>query len=715
MDSDGSSVRRLTREKGYDGGPFFSPDGRKICWRRFSPDGATAEIHTMNADGTDPRPITRLGAMSWAPFFSPDGDYLIFATNVHGFANFELYIVDARGSREPVRVTEAEGFDGLPALHGDRLAWTSTRTSDKTSQVFFADWDHRLARRLLGLPEGPVPAAAAREERPKARHEIRAEDLRGIVTRLASPDMDGRMTGTEGARKATDFVEAFFRGIGLDPVTEDFEFTAGASPGPQGRLGRPGGEDLAPDREWRPLAHSGAGEFAAAPVVFAGYGIEAPDYDSYAHLSVKDKWVLVLDGAPPGKEALAPHAELRRKVRAARDRGARGLIVAGKELIEFRPGAAAAPTGLAAVSITEEAAGKLLERSGKSLKKIREGLETGAPAMGFEIPDVALEARIDIRWARRTGRNVYARLKGNGGATVAIGAHLDHLGRGAEGGSLARGDEKGQVHPGADDNASGVAAVLEIAERMAHEKPPLKHDVLFTIWTGEEMGLLGSAKFDPAGVVAYLNLDMVGRLDKALVLQGIGSSPAWPRQIERANAVVGLPVVTRSDPYLPTDATSFYVKGVPVLDAFTGLHPDYHTPRDTADKLNYAGTERIAELMARIASELATAGERPAYRSVEKPKSRSAHLGRAFLGTIPDYAQGDLAGVKLSGVAKGGPAEKAGVRGGDIIVQLAGKKIDNIYDYTDALSGLQVGKPAVLVVEQDGKRLELTVTPQPRE
>jgi Tol biopolymer transport system component len=715
MDADGAGVRRLTRHKGYDGGPFFSPDGSKICWRRFSPDGATAEIYTMNADGSDPKQITRLGAMSWAPFFSPEGDSLIFATNVHGFANFELYLVDAQGSHAPVRVTDAEGFDGLPVLHGGRLAWTCNRTSDRTAQVFFADWDHARARQRLGLPRPPGAAPPKREDRRKEPHEIRAEDLRGIVERLASPDFEGRATGTEGERKAVEYVAEFFRGIGLDPVTEEFEFTAGASLGPDGRLGRPGEEDLAAGRDWIPLSSSGAGDYAAAPVVFAGYGLEAPDYDSYAHLLVKDKWVLVLEGAPPGKEALSAHAEPRRKVRAARDRGARGLLIAGRGLAEFRPGVASGAGGIAAVSITEEAAAKLLAPSGKDLARLRQELETGALAMGFEVAGVRLEAKIDIRRVQRKGRNVYARIKGDGGGTVALGAHVDHLGRGEGGGSLARGDEKGGIHCGADDNASGVAAVLEIAQWLAHGKPALKHDVLFAIWSGEEQGLLGSGTFDPAGVVAYLNLDMVGRLDKSLVLQGVGSSPAWPRQIERANAIVGLPIAIRSDPYLPTDSTSLYLKGVPVLDAFTGLHSDYHSPRDTADKLNYPGTEKIAELMGRIVAALATGGEKPAYRRIEKPKSRSASLGRAFLGTVPDYAQGDLKGVKLSGVAKGGPAEQGGVLGGDVIVGLAGKKIENIYDYTDALSGLKVGQPVVLIVEREGQRLDLTVTPKSRE
>ncbi len=153
MDADGANVRRLTDAPGYDGGPFWSPDGSKIVWRRFSEDGRTAEVFTMNADGSDARQLTDLGFMSWAPMFHPSGDYVIFSTNVQGHRNFELYMVDAAGAREPVRVTDREGFDGLPMFHpdGDKLAWTSTATDAGMSQIFLADWNDAEARRRLGI------------------------------------------------------------------------------------------------------------------------------------------------------------------------------------------------------------------------------------------------------------------------------------------------------------------------------------------------------------------------------------------------------------------------------------------------------------------------------------------------------------------------------------------------------------------------------------
>jgi len=212
-------------------------------------------------------------------------------------------------------------------------------------------------------------------------------------------------------------------------------------------------------------------------------------------------------------------------------------------------------------------------------------------------------------------------------------------------------------------------------------------------------------------------MDMIGRLDKSLILQGIGSSSIWLNTIEQANAPIGLSLSLQNDSYLPTDATSFYLKGVPVLNAFTGAHAEYHSPRDTVEKINDAGAEKVVRLMAATARVLATRTEPIDYIAMEKPGG--AAVGRAalrtYLGTIPDYVPGNIVGVKLSGVAKGGPADQAGVQSEDVIVELAGKKIENIYDYTYALDALQIGVPVPLVVLRGEQRLTLTVTPGTRE
>jgi hypothetical protein len=215
-------------------------------------------------------------------------------------------------------------------------------------------------------------------------------------------------------------------------------------------------------------------------------------------------------------------------------------------------------------------------------------------------------------------------------------------------------------------------------------------------------------------VAAYLNMDMVGRLDKHLILQGIGSSSIWRGEIERRNAAIGLPITLQADSYLPTDASSFYMRGVPILSAFTGAHSEYHTPRDTPDTLNYDGAAQVARFMGLVARGLATSDSRPDY--VEQPVKQPTTGGRlrAYLGTIPDYAE-EVEGVMLSGVGKGGPADKAGVQARDVIVELAGKKIENIYDYTHAIEGLKIGQPVPMAVIREGKRVVLEITPMSRD
>jgi hypothetical protein len=217
-------------------------------------------------------------------------------------------------------------------------------------------------------------------------------------------------------------------------------------------------------------------------------------------------------------------------------------------------------------------------------------------------------------------------------------------------------------------------------------------------------------------MVAYVNFDMVGRLrDNKLSLQGVGSSTVWRKLIEKRNVAAGFNVVLQEDPYLPTDTTPFYSKRVPVLNFFTGSHDDYHRPTDKPDTLDYDGLERITKFARAILSDLAGSTERPDYLVVARSDSGggSRENLRAYLGTIPDYAT-EAAGVKLSGVRGGGPAEKAGMKGGDIVVEFGGKKIANIYDYTYAMDAVKIGQPVPVVVVRDGQRITLTVTPEAR-
>ena len=778
MRADGTEVQRLTSVPGYDGGPFFSPDGKKICWRRFTEDETQAEVWTMNADGSEPRQITRLGAMSWAPYFHPSGEYLIFTTNKHGFDNFELYLVSASGQGEPVRVTNTPGFDGLPAFspEGNKLSWTSNRTAEKASQIFIANWDHAAAEKALGILETAAQKVAiiAPPREVKAADlapEIRAEDLKKHIYYLASDALQGRLTGTPGEHLATDYAARMFKAFGLLPGGDDdtffhgFDFTAGVALGLGNALTITGLRGDAPppkaERDWTPLTFSSTGTIDPAPVVFAGYGMEIPEdvdgngkrteaYSSYFHLDVKDKWVMMFRYLPEGisqeeRVKFGRFASLRFKALTARQKGAKGIIVVSgpsskvvSQLVPLSFDASMAGSGLAAISITDDMAGSLLKTAGKELAALQKELDSGTQAQGFDLPGVKLGAELDIRQEKRRGRNVLARLTADHlnphHPAIVIGAHIDHLGTGSGPTSRDTNANPEAIHHGADDNASGVAGVLEIAQWLAGEQKAgrlkLEREVIFAGWSGEEIGLLGANAWcrDLAKSVfkdenaklnlilgANLNMDMIGRMKKSLILQGLGSSDWWASEIEKRNAVTGLSLQAQQDCYLPTDASVFYLRGVPILNAFTGQHEDYHKPTDTADKINYPGTEQVTRFMALVARSLAAATEVPVYKEQKRPDEGSRGGMRVYLGTVPDYSQEGIEGVKRSGVSAVGPAAKAGVLAGDIIVKLAGKDIKNIYDYTFVMGVLKIGQETELEVQRAGQREVLKITPGSRE
>lgn len=622
----------------------------------------------------------------------------------------------------------------------------------------------------LPLPDDTAPA-------------IRAQDLAAHVAALTDPATEGRRAGSAGERVAADYLARAFARAGLEPAGDDggwlhrFSFTAGVSLGADNalRVTTQTGDSFAPpiDDDWRPLAFSQSGDVPESPVVFAGYGLVAPArdgrsaIDEYGDLDVEDRWVMVFRDLPAtldddARRELRRHAGLRFKAMIARDRGARGILfVSGPrgrfrdELAPLRFDAALAGTSIVALSIRDELARRLVagvvEPGGETadpLADLQDAVDArfaagaaphaeGAPGPAPRVlPGARVAARVSLRTERAEGVNVLGRLPVDDAPTsqqIVIGAHYDALGRGEGSSSLAGADEQGAIHPGADDNASGTALLLELAEALADRvatarargETPGVRDVVFAAWSGEELGLLGSDAWvdehvnphsDADGPVAYLNFDMVGRLRDALVLQGLGSSEAWAALVEAASADLDLVVETQEDSYVPTDATSFYTSGVPVLSGFTGAHAEYHTPRDVAALLELEGTARIGALFLDVAEALVAAPEPPAYRAQTAPAGGVTRGGfRVFLGTIPDYAQTDVRGVRLSGVAPGGPAEQAGLQRGDVIVEVAGRAIENLYDYTFALEAMRVGEPVVIVVERDDARIEREIVPGSRD
>ncbi len=774
MNADGSGAKRLTRTPGYDGGPFFSPDGQRIIWRRFSEKGDTADVYTMKLDGSDVRQLTDFASVSWAPYFHPMGGYVLFAANKLGFANFELYLVDAAGTKEPVRVTFTDGFDGLPVFSpdGKKLCWTSNRTAENKSQLFLADWNHEAAlaslkaasaRVVKPLPvtstNAPAPSQTNKVTLPSAKlsSEIRAGDFRRHVDVLASAKLEGRMTGTPGIRLAADYLVERLKETGLQPGGESntwfhsFEFNAASAIVTNQTKFTTISADgkavpLQLDRDFRPFSFS-ANQSVEGELVFGGYGLAITRghdvSDPFGGVNISNKIVIVLRYWPTTKdEKLATEqrnaAGLIQKAQAAKQRGAKGmLIVSGPNsenagrLAPFDLGGGNA--GIPCASITGETAQKLLASSGKTLKQLQDTADQGATnaTAAFALSGVKVKLAVELKREKKADRNVIAMLPPSGKAAtneyVMLGAHYDHLGlRLMPPPQGKTGPDTEATHFGADDNASGTALVLELAAALAEERrknpQAFPRGVLFGFWSGEEIGLLGSAKFAEkptvplTNITAYLNFDMVGRLrNNKLVMQGLASSPGWKRLIEKGNVAAGFSLTLQDDPFQPTDTTSFYPKGIPVLALFTGLHDEYHKPTDTAITLEYAGAERIAQFAQQITLDLVKMPERLSYVKVERGgANRGQREGlRAYIGTIPDYAS-DIKGLRLSDVRAGGPAAKGGLKGGDVITEFNGKKVENINDYTAAIDGVKIGQPVKVVVQRDGKRVELSVTPEAR-
>jgi hypothetical protein len=566
------------------------------------------------------------------------------------------------------------------------------------------------------------------------------------VETLASEKFAGREAGSAGERLAGDYLAAQLDRLGAKPLPGrkdmfvPFEFTAGSKDG--GSQLRVGPTTFNAPQDVLALSFSDDAEITG-DAVFAGYGIVVPEsqnfgYDSYATLDVKDKVAVVLryfpeDADQQTRAILARYSDLRYKAMAARQRGARALVVVtgprspnAGQTVPISFDTALSGSGIAAASVSGTVADALFAGA-RPLKDVQQQFDSGNPHVaGFALPGVTVTLKTSLVREKQTGRNVVAYLPATARIAlpkpwVAVGAHYDHLGLGRNGNSLAGKDEAGRPHLGADDNASGSAAVLAIAAELAKEKVRRRH-LLIAFWSAEEMGLVGSTAFVNAApvptdqIAAYLNFDMVGRMhDNKLAVQATGTSPGWSSLLERANVAAGFDLTLQPDPYQPTDVQVFNQASVPSLNFTTGAHADYHKPSDTSDKIVYEDLDRIAALAANVARRLMEQNEPPQFAKVEQSSQTAGRTGvRVFTGTVPDYTS-NAKGLLLSGVIGGGPAERAGLQKGDVIVEIAGQSIANIYDYTYALELLKIGQSVKVVYIRGNEKRETTLTPAARQ
>ena len=619
--------------------------------------------------------------------------------------------------------------------------------------------------------------------------------LRQVITYLASDALEGRRTGTTGANDAAHYVAGEFkryglssgkpdtraardRGEGVERYLQPFPYVAGVELGKNNLFYvNPGrADDTAQFRvgeDWMPLGFSSNSSISGAQIVFVGYGISSAElkYNDYTFSDVKDRVAIAFAGTPDGDN---PHGqftragEIRFKVAAARAAGARALLIIANEekLKEDRLSRLsydnAGEAGIPVLVVSRQLAARILQSRDGTLaifaatadnRNIGAGENLRAPVTGLK-----LDLSVNIIRRESPSYNVVGILPGSDPKlkeeAIVIGAHYDHLGRGGEG-SLA--PREGEIHHGADDNASGVAGLIELARMLSTQNPGARRTIVFIAFSGEEEGLIGSSYYvnhpviPLANTVAMINMDMIGRLkEKNLIVGGVGTASEWRSLIDADNVVKGvevsvnspvaaatvslnlpaviggngLPSVTvdagkqfaltlNEGGFGPSDHSSFYAKQVPVLFFWTGTHEDYHKPSDTADKINYEGEARIVSFVANVVRDIDKSDKRPTY-TVAKSESQGRSTGfRVYLGTIPNYADSND-GLKLDGVRDDSPAAKAGLKAGDKIVKMAGHEVKNVYDYTYALGEMKAGQEYEVEIVRGSERLTLKITPAAR-
>ena len=572
------------------------------------------------------------------------------------------------------------------------------------------------------------------------------------VKYLASPELRGRLTGSPELEKAAAFIAGKFKEFGIKPADgknylQPFEVTANSKLGKANHFQvTENGKTihLKCPEDYIPL-HFSPSARAEAGVVFAGYGITAPElnYDDYAGIDVKGKVVLILRHEPQefdekskfGGRQFTPHAQFASKASNAKMHGAAGVILINDtanhksdadSLVKFGNVEGPEDAGIPFVQLKADKVAPWFAEAGRSLDEIVAGIDRDLKPESFPFPaNLRVKEEVDVERTMKTVHNVAAYMPGETDEYVIVGAHYDHLGLGGQF-SLAP-NLTGTVHPGADDNASGTSGVIELA-RWFSRQPKLKRGILFLAFSGEEQGLLGSAYWashpelpiDQA--VAMINMDMIGRVRGGrLFVGGTGTGTGLRSMLETTAArYPALKVDFSEGPESgSSDHTSFSSKHVPALFFFSGLHSDYHKPSDTWDKIDAPDAAIVLQLVGDVAGQLLAGDGRPQFTKTAAPAGHgggdagpvSSGTGSGYgpwFGSVPDFGEG-VKGVKFADVTAGSPAAKAGLTAGDIMVEFDGKPIGNLYDFTYALRAKKVGDEVKVKVLRDGKPLEVNV------
>ena len=594
---------------------------------------------------------------------------------------------------------------------------------------------------VSGLSAGSLPL-----------NELSAERYTQHISFLASDALKGRGNGTPELERAAEYIASQFRALGLKPAGDGgsffqkFEITTGVEFSSKNVL-QVSGTSRQKDKDFVTMPISTSGTYEG-PVVFAGYGMtsESLKWDDYAGIDVTGKAVLVFRHDPeegnPGdrftKDPSEPSTFIN-KARNARKHGAKAILfitdpnhhttapdTLAKDVAELD----ARDLSIIAMHTTRAAVMPLFEKSGKNLADAQKAIDEDHKPQSFELKDTKIRVVTDVRPVHKTVRNVLASVSGSDSTLknewVVIGAHYDHLGLGDADHEMYPTDV-GQIHHGADDNASGTSGVLELARLIQNNRQTFKRSVLFMTFAGEELGLFGSSHFvnhptvPLTSITAMINMDMIGRLSsRSLNVMGTGTSPDFPAWIDEANKDVGLNITKSNGGHEGSDHISFDGKHIPILFFFSGLHSDYHRPSDTADKIDAAGAIKVLSLAAGAAERIANAPAKLQYTEVkeDRPQGGGGTGGGGspygtYFGSVPDFRD-DLSGVLFADVRADSPAGKAGLKAGDLLVEFAGEPIKNLYDFTDALAAKKPGDVVSVVVKRGTQSIKVNVTLEAR-
>ena len=566
--------------------------------------------------------------------------------------------------------------------------------------------------------------------------EITKNELKEYISYLASDSLKGRKPGTPEGVLAANYFGNYLKKLGYKSFNKSYyqyfdvvtEVTAGKD-----NYFKINEFNAVVSKDYTPLTFSTNAK-VDAEVVFAGFGFDIDNEDikwnDYANIDVKGKWILVLRADPeldnPDSKFI-PYANERSKVLTAKEKGAAGIIfVSGKQfdkrdkLLKLVADQTESNLGIPALHVKRTVVNKILAKSSKTIEEIEASLIKNKKPESFNTK-TKVSALSKVNFKRVKTQNVIAYLKGSDkklrNEYIVIGGHYDHLGFGGPT-SSSRMPDSIAIHFGADDNASGIASLMEIAEKLAKNKKKLKRSVIFMAFGAEEIGLIGSKFFtsnptvDLKNIKAMINIDMVGRLKKSkeLFVGGIGTSY---ESEELVNSLLGkrdLKLGISHNGFGPSDHASFYIENIPVFFFSTGAHADYHTPLDVVEMINFDGLKLLNDYIYDLAVNVINRDKNLSFKEAgPRGKAKASRGSKVKLGIMPNFGKSDNKGLRIDAVTPQSPAQNGGILKGDVIVAIEGGQIHNIYEYMARMGKLKQGQTITIDIMRNGEKKVLLI------